>query len=100
MDKTSRRRSHPGGGRPLNEERYPEGETFNAQAFRNALTHSEISLRELVRVLNEEQGVSVHRSSVWRWTQYRLYVDGAAPPLAVLRALERVLECKLTRTTG
>ena len=85
------------GGRPSNESRYPKGAVFDAQSFRFALTKQGMSLRALVRRLREEQGVTAHRSTVWRWTQYGLYDTGSCPSLTRLRAVEGVLGLRLLK---
>lgn len=101
MDKkTQKRKRRPvgmRGGRPKNELKYPQGTAFDAQAFRFALADQGIGLRDLVARLDIEYGMRVHRSTVWRWTQYRLYPTGSAPPLLMLRAAEHILGVKLLK---
>lgn len=86
------------GGRPRNETRYPNGQRFDAQAFRLALDDQEITIRDLIGILEDTSGFVAHRSTLWRWTQHGLYDHvGSAPPLAAVRAIERALDVELLR---
>jgi len=70
---------------------------FDAQAFRFALDKRDLSLHAIVRLLYSDHGILVHRSTVHRWSKFRLYVTGSTPPLAHLRALEQILETPLLK---